>query len=261
MEGLAAFVSKFDENTSRENNELKKVPPNNSRINPEKKDSSSNTNQINTLPFSIEGILGISDNGAAKSVRQDETRIHSTEFNQGKDMSKCSPRTRAPRNRKNFTGEQLRELERLFDQTHYPDALTREALAKKLGLSEARVQIWFQNRRAKSRRQESPNQKGFIVPASESSSTTLSPQSPVRSPTETTQAYPTLPPFRYRTTPYCGDHFCACSRFCMNGVPSPTNATLNPQDLDYYRDFHRHSSIVNLRLKARHHHSPTNTNY
>lgn len=55
--------------------------------------------------------------------------------------------------RHNFTPNQIRTLESSFDLvTHYPDFNSMQELSNKLKLPIERIQVWFQNRRAKFRR-------------------------------------------------------------------------------------------------------------
>ncbi|XP_008943275.1 PREDICTED: homeobox expressed in ES cells 1 [Merops nubicus] len=68
---------------------------------------------------------------------------------------------RGRRPRTAFTRNQIEVLENVFKINSYPGIDIREELAHKLDLEEDRIQIWFQNRRAKLKRSHRESQ--FLV--------------------------------------------------------------------------------------------------
>ncbi|KAF5893022.1 intestine-specific homeobox-like [Clarias magur] len=90
------------------------------------------------LSHSIEDILKRPVCLASREMQKIEENIRRPIENQDR-YAVCQRRHR--RVRATFTAAQLEELERVFQETHYPDVHIRDWLAKRTHLSEGRVQL------------------------------------------------------------------------------------------------------------------------
>lgn len=82
------------------------------------------------------------------------TSIQCTYYNKYFLDSECSQKSKAKRVRTTFTEDQLQVLQANFQLDSNPDGQDLERIAQITGLSKRVTQVWFQNSRARQKKQQ-----------------------------------------------------------------------------------------------------------
>uniref|UniRef100_A0A7N9AKY9 Dharma n=1 Tax=Mastacembelus armatus TaxID=205130 RepID=A0A7N9AKY9_9TELE len=110
------------------------------------------------MPVPVPGCLQYRGMGCVEACYPCGAGFHRTDFtsiypNSGAGVSSQSQHRQKARTRTVFTDSQSRQLEALFELTDYPAVEARAEVARRSGLSEETVRVWFKNRRARRKRQ------------------------------------------------------------------------------------------------------------
>ncbi len=92
-------------------------------------------------------------NGADAQVDEASDEDSSNNNNNNSNMKK-KKKTEAKKPRRRITAQQVAVLEQVFAVEPFPGPSTKKVIAKKLGMQERSITIWFQNKRARLKRIE-----------------------------------------------------------------------------------------------------------